>query len=126
MIWTRPLWVSQVLDKFLERTNTEIIIVENDAEPFITQCSCFKKEFPREFKRCFVNYSFVWIDVPQRRKSEGPFQRVPRQVNPLPRKAFSDHGLIGMVEVDHSVVSTHCFYDVFGEWAKLLVTGAVD
>src|SRR5207247_11323721 len=103
MIWTRPLWVSQVLDKFLQRTNNEIIIVENDAEPFITQCFCFKEEFTREFKRCFVNYPVVWIDVPQRRKSEGPFQGVRRQLNRLLRKSFSDQCLFGLVAVCESM-----------------------
>ncbi len=63
MIRTDPSGVCQVLNEFLERANSKIIIVEDDTETFIAQCFCLEKEFMDEVKRGIVKCSFVWIDA---------------------------------------------------------------
>jgi len=63
MIWARPLRVGQVLDKFLERANCELVIVENDIETLIAEGFCLEKKFPDQFKRSFVDNPFSWIDT---------------------------------------------------------------
>src|SRR6266566_4491295 len=120
MIRTRPSRVRQMLDKFVQRANSEIIVVKDNTKALTSQCFCFSKEFLGEFERSVLNHSLVWVDASQRLKSERTFQRESREVDPTPRKAFPDSSLIIMMEVDHSVVLTHSINDVLGDWTKLL------
>src|SRR5216683_5966011 len=126
MIRTSPFRIRQMLDKFLERANSEIIIVEDDAETLIAECFCLNKEFLGEFERRAPKHSPIWIDASQRLKSERTFHCKPREVDPMLRKAFPNISFIILMEVDYSIVLTHSIYDVLGDWAKFLGPWTMD